>query len=76
MGRLVRNLKSFSGAMLSTVVILIGAFFVLNFIAQRGWGPLSAAAGWAESHANGSAYDGGAAAPLAGIPSSGNGPAF
>jgi hypothetical protein len=79
MGRIIRNLKSTSGALLGMTIMLIAIFFVLNFIASRGLGPVSSAAQWAESHANGTAYAGGA--PVVGVPSTSvginaNGPAL
>jgi len=72
MGKIIRNLKSFSGAMVSLVILLIVTFFVLNWVAKRGIPVVSTAAGWAENHATGSAYA--APIPVAGIPSSNLGP--
>ncbi len=73
MGKIIRNLKSFSGAMISLVILLIATFFVLNWVAKRGVPVVSTAAGWAASHASDQAY---APAPAAvGVPSySGLGP--
>lgn len=72
MGKIVRNLKSFSGAMISLVILLIVTFFVLNWIAQRGIPVVSTAAGWTEAHATGQAYA--APAPVVGVPSTSFGP--
>jgi hypothetical protein len=66
MGTIIRNLKSFSGMLLGLVVALIALFFVLNFLASRGWGPISTAASWAEAHANGTAYA--PSNPVVGVP--------
>lgn len=72
MGKVVRNLKSFSGSLLMLAVMLVALFFALNWAAQRGWGPFSTAAGWVESHANGTVYGGGGGAPVVvGVPSNG-----
>lgn len=77
MGKIVRNLKSYSGFLVTLAIALIALFFVLNFVANKGWGPLSTAASWAEAHANGSAYDSvPAAAPVVVPSSSPNGPAI
>ncbi len=72
MGKLIRNLKTFSGALVGLAIMLIALFFVLNWLAQRGWGPVSTAAGWTEQHASGQAY---ATPPTpVGVPSSAYGP--
>jgi phosphoribosylcarboxyaminoimidazole (NCAIR) mutase len=68
MGKIIRNLKSFSGAMIATVIVLIAAFFILNWVAKRGIPVVSTVAGWTEAHATGQAYA--AAAPVVGVPSS------
>lgn len=70
MGRLTSKVKSFSGSLVGLAILLIALFFFLNFIASKGWGPFSTLAGAVESHANGSAYNVSAGAPLAGVPSS------
>jgi hypothetical protein len=79
MGKLTRNLKSFSGGLLGLAIMLIALFFILNFVAQRGWGPVSTIAAKVESHANGSAYGsgGGGSVQMAGVPSTSSfGPAL
>jgi hypothetical protein len=68
MGKIIRNLKSFSGALLSLAILMIVLFFLLNWVAKRGWPVVSPVASWAESHASGDAYM--AAAPMVGVPSS------
>ncbi len=73
MGRLIRSLKTFSGALVGLAIMLIALFFVLNWVAKRGWGPVSTAAGWTENHASGQAYAS-APAPMVGVPSSSFGP--
>lgn len=67
MGRLIRNLKTFSGALLGLAIMLVALFFVLNWVAKRGWGPVSTAASWTEQRASGNAYA--AAPPVVGVPS-------
>ena len=74
MGRIIRNFKSFSGAMVSLVILLIVTFFVLNWVSKRNIPVVSTVAGWAETHATGQAYAA-PAAPIVGVPStSGLGP--
>jgi hypothetical protein len=58
MNRIVRELKSISGAVLMLTVLLIAVFFVWNQLSTRNLGPLSTGAGWIASHANGTAYSG------------------
>jgi membrane protein DedA with SNARE-associated domain len=74
MGRLIRNLKTFSGALVGLAVMLIALFFVLNWLAKRGWGPVSTAAAWTEQRASGQSYA--SAPPVVGVPSSSYGPAL
>lgn len=74
MGKFIRNLKGFSGALVTLAIMLIALFFVLNWAAQRGWPYVSPIAGWAASHASDQAYS--APAPVVGVPSSPMGPAI
>jgi len=67
MNRLIRNLKTFSGALLGLAIMLVALFFVLNWVAKRGWGPVSTAATWTEQHASGNAFA--TAPPVVGVPS-------
>jgi hypothetical protein len=83
MGRLVKEAKSVSGAILGLVILMIATFFLLNWLGSRNLGPVSGAANWAASHANGTAYSGGGApgpvGPAVAIPTSysaGMGPAL
>jgi hypothetical protein len=71
-GRIVRELKSVSGAILGITILLIITFFVLNFIQSRAPAPISTGAGWAFTHATGSAYGAPAAPALAVSPYSAN----
>lgn len=71
MGKLLRNAKSFAGGLVSLAIALIVLFFILNWISQRGWGPLSTFASWTEGRATGQAYGGGGGATV-GVPSSGS----
>lgn len=50
MGKIFRNLKSFSGGLLGLVVSLIAIVWILNYAGSKGWGPLSTAANWTQSH--------------------------
>ena len=62
MRKIFRELGSLSGVILSTVVLLMLVFFVLNQIGKRAQGPLApigAVANFAAAHANGSAYGAG-----------------
>jgi membrane protein DedA with SNARE-associated domain len=74
MGKIIRNLKTFSGALVGLAIMLIALFFLLNWLSQRGWGPVSTAAGWTEQHATGQAYA--SAPPVVGVPSSSYGPSL
>lgn len=69
MGKLFGGVKKYANSLVGTAIVLIALFFVLNFVKNRNWGVISSGAGWAESHANGSAYDSVAMAPVAGVPS-------
>lgn len=68
MNKFIRELKSFSGALITLAIMLIALFFVLNWISARGWPFVSTAAGWTASHASDQAYA--APAPVVGVPSS------
>lgn len=56
MHTILKNLKSFSGALLGLVIMLVVLFWVLNILATRTPAPISTFAQTVESHANGSAY--------------------
>lgn len=62
MGKLTRQLKTLSGAIVGLVILLIIAFWVLNLVQTRG-GPVAGVGGWLFRRASGEAYG------------SGNGPA-
>lgn len=62
MGRIARELKSVSGAVLGLTLMLIVVFFVWNWLQVHG-GPVSGPAGWVFGHATGDAYAPQAAAP-------------
>ncbi len=56
MNRVIRELKSVPGMVLSITVGLIITFWVLNILATKAPAPVSTGASWAASHASGSAY--------------------
>ena len=55
--KIMREVKTVSGSLLTICLLLILLFFVLNFIRSRRIPYVSPVAGWAASHANGEAYD-------------------
>ncbi len=56
MHMILKNLKSFSGALLMLTIMLIVLFWVLNLVATKAPAPVSTFAQTVETHANGSAY--------------------
>lgn len=58
MGRILRELNSIPGMVLSVTITLVIVFWVLNLVHTNRFvpGPVQNAAGWAGSHASGSAY--------------------
>jgi len=55
--KIMREVKTVSGSLLSICLLLIVLFFVLNFVRSRQIPYASGVAGWAASHASGEAYD-------------------
>jgi hypothetical protein len=58
MGRILHQLKTLPGALLSLCILLVILFWVLNFAAKRAPAPVAGFAANVEQHANGSAYTG------------------
>jgi len=56
MGRIMRELRSLSGAILGFVIIAIISFYVLNLLQTKAPAPISTASGWAFGRATGEAY--------------------
>lgn len=75
MGKLTRQLKTLSGAIVGFILIAIITFWVLNLVQTRG-GPVAGVGGWLFRRASGEAYSGGsgpaAAAPMVTSPYSAN----
>lgn len=53
---LMRQVKTLPGALISLALLMIILFWVLNFLSRRAPAPVSTAANFVETHANGSAY--------------------
>ncbi len=75
MGKLTRQLKTLSGAIVGFIILAILAFWVLNLVQTRG-GPVAGVGGWLFRRASGEAYSSGnapaAASPMVTSPYSAN----
>jgi pilus assembly protein TadC len=54
MGPIIRNLKSFSGFLLTLAIGMIALMWILNYVGSKGWGPLSQGANVAKGLVSGS----------------------
>lgn len=56
MGKITGIAQGWAQALFGLAVILVVLFWLLHFIAQHTPAPISTAADWTASHANGAAY--------------------